>query len=454
MSAPRTPPHSTEAEFHVLGGILLDNAAFDQVGDRLQPDDLYHESHRIIFEAIRDLVAGGKRADAVSLFDRLNDAGRLDQIGGPAVLAELAERVPTAANVPAHARIVQEKAALRRLIRVCADIAESGLGDVDDVPAFLDDAEQQIYKVREASQQDLREGLTPLKTVLDGALQQLDERYQDKRDVTGVSTGFLDLDLKTAGLQRSDLIVLAARPSMGKTALALNIAVNTALGPDSPSVAVFSLEMSRQQLALRMLASEARVSSEALRTGRFSEADFGKLTRAVESLAKARIYIDDTAALSPLQLRGKCRRLKARDGLDLVIVDYMQLMRVPATGGRRIESREKEIAEISRTMKTLAKDLDVPVLCLSQLNRDLEKRPSKRPQLSDLRESGTIEQDSDIIAFIYRDEVYNEGTEEKGVAEVIIAKHRNGPTGTIRLKFWDRYTRFDNLDPTEDPFRS
>jgi len=450
MSTPRLQPRSPEAEVHVLGGILIDNAAYDEVADRLAPDDFYEARHRIIYETIRELRDRERSADVLSLYDRLREKGRLEDVGGAEYLAELEESVPSAAYVEPHARIVREKAIMRRMIRTCAEIVEEAYADVDDVDTFIDDAEQRVFSVREAAEADLGEGLEPVRPLLKRTMAQLEARMKDKREVTGVPTGFIDLDRKTAGLQPGDLIILAARPSMGKTSLGLNIALNAAQAQESPEpVAIFSLEMSREPVAMRLLATEARVAFNKLQTGFFGEDDVTRLVRAMDEISRARLAIDDTPGMTVGQVRSRCRRLKAREGLGLVVVDYLQLMNPPPSR-RKSESREREISEISRGLKALAKQLNVPVLALSQLNREIEKRKDKRPMLSDLRESGSIEQDADVIMFIHREERYQDNTDKRGVAEVIVAKQRNGPVGTVELKFWSEHMRFENLAKRTD----
>jgi len=457
MSVPRLPPQSPEAELHVLGGILIDNDAYDLVADRLEAEDFYEARHQEIYQSLKELREGDRSADVVSLYDHLKAKGRLEQVGGAQYLAELEEGVPSAAYVEPHARIVREKAMLRRLIRTCSEIVEDSYAEKyaeheEGIPGFLDDCEELIFRVREAAQSDLKEGPEHIKGLLKRAIEQAEARMNDKREVTGVTTGYLDLDRKTAGLQPSDLIILAARPSMGKTALALNLALNAALAEKDPvSVAVFSVEMARSQIAMRLLSTEARVTYNALQTGFFSQRDVGRLVRAMEDVGQANIYVDDTAGLTARDLRAKCRRLKAHHDIGLVIVDYLQLMSGGTSRGRG-ESREQEISRISRSLKGLAKELHAPVLALSQLNRAVEKRPDKRPVLSDLRERGSIEQDADVIMFIHREDRYDENAAERGLAEVLIAKQRNGPIGTVKLKFWGEFMRFDNYESKADAY--
>ncbi len=433
----RVPPHNIEAEVALLGSVLIDNRVMDSIQDLVAAEDFYRADHRVIFEHLSRLHEARSPLDTITLYDALKASGQLDSVGGPEYLAELAEVVPTAANAQEYARIVRDNATLRRFIGVSSELVEEAYHGVTEVDDFLDRAEGEILAVADRG---TRDELSSVRELLKPAFQALEARMKDRREVTGLTTGFVELDKLTAGLQRSDLIILAARPSMGKTSLGLNMAVNAAIEAGA-TVGVFSLEMSKQQLVLRMVASQARVPQEKLRTGYLTDENFQDLFQAAEELSRASIYIDDTPALNYLALRSKCRRLKSEHGLDLVVVDYLQLMRGP----RNISSREQEISEISRSLKALAKEMDVPVMALSQLNRELEKRQDKRPKLADLRESGAIEQDADLVLFIYRDEVYNENSPQKGVAEIIIAKHRNGPLGTVQVSFQGAYTRFDNL---------
>jgi replicative DNA helicase len=403
-SVPRQQPQSAEAEVHVLGGLLFDETAFDAITDSLSADDFFEERHRIIFEVIEGLLNDKRSADSLSVYERIKQMGRLDAIGGGEYLAEIEEAVPSAAFVRPHAIIVREKASLRRMIRSCAQIVEQSYGDIPNVRDFLEEAEKEVFEVRQRAEKDLKTEPQPLAPLVEDALLQLEARQKNPTEVLGVATLFTEFDKMTSGMQPGQLIIIAARPAMGKTSLALNMAVNAATCTDQDvAVAVFSLEMSAESLAMRMLSSEARVDSAALQKGSFGRRDVDALVRAMGTLGKASIFVDDTPALTALGLRGKCRRLKARGQLDLVVVDYLQLMHGgPGRGGR--ESREREIADISRSLKTLAMELSIPVICLSQLNREVEKRVNKRPMLSDLRESGSIEQDADIIAFIHRDD--------------------------------------------------
>src|ERR1700722_14233427 len=436
----RLPPQNIEAEQSVLGAVLLENEAINQALEILTADDFYRETHREIFRAMMELSDHNNPVDAITLTDALRTKSVLEQVGGPAYIAELADSVPTAANVGHYARIVREKAVLRSLATIATDIASSAYEANANVDEFLDTAEHRIFEI---SERRIKPSFHTMPELTRESLRILERLYENRELVTGVPTGFKDLDTLTAGLQPSDLIVLAARPSMGKTALALNIAAYAAMDAEPKrGVAFFSLEMSKEQLVLRMLCSEARVDSAKARAGYLSERDFPKLAQAAARLSEANIFIDDSSDTTAITLKAKCRRL-ARDrsnNLGLVLVDYLQLMRSARPG----ESREKEIAEISRSLKALAKELKLPVIALSQLNRQVETRPERRPLLADLRESGAIEQDADVIAFIYRDEVYHRDTKEPGVAEVIVAKQRNGPTDTAKLTWQSQFTRFEN----------
>jgi len=444
----RVPPQNLEAEQSVLGAILLDNEAINQALEILSGEDFYRESHREIFRAMAELADRNQPVDAITLTDALRGKGALETIGGAAYIAELAACVPTAANIAHYARIVREKAVLRSLASIATDIAGSAYDAPANVDEFLDAAEHRIFEI---SERRIRPSFHSMSELTRDSLKIIERLYENREAVTGVPTGFLDLDRITAGFQASDLIIIAARPSMGKTALALNIAAHAALDArPQVGVAFFSLEMSKEQLVLRMLCSEARVDSSRARTGFLKAEDFPKLAQSAARLAEAGIFIDDSSDITAITLKAKCRRLKREraNNLGLIIVDYLQLMRAARQG----ESREKEIAEISRSLKALAKELKVPVVALSQLNRQVETRPDRRPLLADLRESGAIEQDADVIAFIYRDEMYHRDSKEPGVAEVIVAKQRNGPTDTARLTYLSQFTRFENYAPEADYF--
>jgi replicative DNA helicase len=436
----RLPPQSLEAEESVLGGVLLDNTAIDRVLEFVRADDFYREAHRRIFRAMLGLAERNEPVDLVTLSESLRQRGELQDVGGAAYLAELAERVPTAANVNHYARIVREKAILRALINTATEIASAGYQDQRDVKDLLDRAEQSIFQI---SEREVKPAFVRMDALMTDAFKTVEKLHQQKQAVTGVTTGYVDLDRLTAGLQPSDLIIIAARPSMGKTAFALNIAANAARRGDV-GVAVFSLEMSKEQLALRMLCAEARVDLSRVRTGHLAPGELGDLAQSAHILISQPIYIDDTPAITVLELRAKARRLwrDPQSKLGLIVVDYLQLMR--SSEGK--DSREQEISEISRSLKALAKELHVPVIALSQLNRQVENRSPPVPRLSDLRESGAIEQDADVIMFIYRDEAYNEDSDRKGLADIIIAKQRNGPTDKLELAFLREYTRFENRE--------
>ncbi|MGV8079606.1 MAG: replicative DNA helicase [Syntrophales bacterium] len=439
----RIPPQNLEAEQSILGGILLDNHALNPVLEVLDFKDFYSEAHRRIFRAIVELSDRNDPVDLITLSNLLKEKKQLDPVGGTAYLASLVDNVPSAANVAFHARIVKEKAILRGLIGTATEILGKSYDASADVDQVLDEAEHAIFEI---SERKIRPSFWPFKTIIKESIRTIEKLYERKELVTGVPTGFERIDELTSGLQKSDLIIVAGRPSMGKTAFALSIARNAATLSGVP-VAVFSLEMSKEQLALRMLSSEAKVDSQRIRKGFLGETDWPKLIAAAGQLSEAMIFIDDTPALTVLEMKAKARRLKAESGLGLVILDYLQLMK----GGGSRDSREQEISEISRSLKALAKELAVPVVALSQLNRKVEDRTNRRPQMADLRESGAIEQDADVIAFIYRDEVYNrtDDNPEKGIAEIIIGKQRNGPTGTVKLAFLEKYTSFENLARSE-----
>jgi replicative DNA helicase len=441
----RVPPQSLEAEESVLGGVLHDNAALDRVTELLQPDDFYRGAHKKLFRAMLDLSERGEPVDLITLSEALRARGDLTDVGGASYLAALVERVPTAANVVHYARIVRDRSILRRLISASTEIATSGYESGGSVADLLDRAEQLIFDI---SERQVRASFVKLGDVMFGSMKMIERLYEQKQAVTGVATGFADLDALTSGFQPSDLIIVAGRPSMGKTAFCLNIAENAAMRSDV-GVAIFSLEMSTDQLALRMLCSEARVDLARVRTGHLSEREFPKLAMAAGRLGDAPIYIDDTPALSVLELRAKARRLKRDPAskLGLIVVDYIQLMR--SSEGK--DSREQEISEISRSLKALAKELNLPVVALSQLNRQVESRNPPIPRLADLRESGAIEQDADVICFLYREEYYVEDSDKKGTAQVIVAKQRNGPIGNIELTFLKEITRFENREVAPEP---
>ena len=439
----KVPPQNLDAEESVLGGVLLDMHALDRVVEGMGADDFYRGSHRKIFRAMLTLSEKGEPIDLITLADTLKARGELQEIGGATYLAELADKVPSAANIAHYARIVREKAVLRSLINVCSEIVTRCYNGEEDIERFLDEAERLIFDV---SEKRIRPSFFKMGDMIMDTIKLVEKLYERKELVTGVPTGFLDLDRMTAGLQPSDLIIVAARPSVGKTAFVLNIAQYVTLHANT-AVGIFSMEMAKEQLVLRMLCSEARVDNAKVRTGYLGERDFPRLAMAAGRLAEAPIYIDDTPAQNVLELRAKTRRLKREANIGLVIIDYLQLMR----GLDAQENRTQELSEISRSLKSLAKELNIPVVALSQLNRQVEQRADKRPVMSDIRESGSIEQDADVIMFIYRDEVYKPDSQDEGVAEIIIGKQRNGPTGTVRLAFRKEYTRFDNLVEHAEP---
>jgi len=439
LLAQRLPPQNLEAEVSVLGGVLLDNEALNRALEVIQEGDFYRESHRKIFAAILDLYEKNEPVDLITLAEALKKRELLDQVGGIEYLNSLVNSVPTAANISYYAKIVKEKAILRKLINRATEIISQVYGAPGSVDDFLDQAERSIFEI---SQDRVRPSFYPLKDIIKSSFKTIERLYEKRQLITGVPTGFTKLDELTSGLQPSDLIIVAGRPSMGKTAFALNIATHAAAEARIPA-AIFSLEMAKEQLALRMLCSEAKVDAHKLRGGFLSESDWPRLTRAAGALAEAPIFIDDTPGISALEMRAKSRRLKAEHNLGLVVVDYLQLMR----GRADSDTREQEISDISRSLKALAKELSVPVIALSQLNRRVEERGDKRPQLADLRESGAIEQDADVIIFLYRDDVYNKSDDNpnKGKAEIIIGKQRNGPTDKFELAFLDKFTCFENL---------
>jgi replicative DNA helicase len=447
LLAQRLPPQNLEAETSVLGAVLLENEALNRVLEILKEDDFYRNAHRRIFSAILHLYEHSEPVDLITLSEVLKTRGELDDVGGVEYLNSLVNGVPTAANISYYAKIIKEKALLRKLINRTTEIVSQSYSISGDVDEFIDQAERTIFEI---SEDRVRPSFYPIKDLIKSSFKTIERLYEKRQLITGVPTGFQRLDELTSGLQPSDLIIIAGRPSMGKTALALNIAQNASVQAAIPA-AIFSLEMSKEQLALRMLCSEAKVDAHRLRGGFLSESDWPKLTRAAGSLSEAPLFIDDTPGLSALEMRAKTRRLKIEHNLGLVIVDYLQLMR----GRARADSREQEISDISRSLKALAKELSIPVIALSQLNRRVEERGDKRPQLSDLRESGAIEQDADVILFLYREEVYNKSEENRGKAELIIGKQRNGPTDKVDLAFLDKYTRFENLSGLkEDSYSS
>lgn len=438
----RVPPHSIEAEQAVLGGLMLDPQAYDRINDKLTANDFYRRDHQLIWRAIGDLAEKSRPFDAVTLGEWFSSQGLSEQVADGAYLIELASNTPSAANIAAYAEIVRDKAVMRQLIEVGTGIVNDAFQpDGKESAELLAVAEQKVFAIAEAGARG-RTDFVAMPSALKDAFEVLQNRFENGGSVTGLPTGYNELDEMTAGLQPTDLIILAARPAMGKTTLALNIAEYAAIR-SKKAVAVFSMEMSAAQLALRLISSNGRVNATRLRTGQLEDEDWSRVTSAIRMLKETKIFIDDTPALSPEVLRSKARRLKreSNNNLGLIVIDYLQLMAVPGNS----ENRATEISEISRSLKALAKELNVPVIALSQLNRSLETRTDKRPVMADLRESGAIEQDADIIMFIYRDDYYNKESPDKGLAEVIIGKQRSGPTGSLKLKFFGEYTRFDNL---------
>ena len=435
----RMPPASIEAEQAVLGAMLLKPDAVTTAAEELSADDFYRETHRLIFEAMMELKERTEPVDLVTLTEQLKKADKLAKIGGIPALSLIANSVPTAANVHYHARIVHEKAQLRSLINAATEIASAAYESADEVEDIMDSAEKRILQVASGKRS---KDFVPLQDILLDTLEQIDLRYNNKGSITGLPTGFTELDHLTAGLQKSDLILVAARPSMGKTAFTLNIAAHVVLRAKEP-VAFFSLEMSKEQLVQRLLCSEGRIDSQRLRVGELEEKEWGDLIDTANRLSAAPLYIDDTPSITVMELRSKARRLKAEHGLSLIVIDYLQLMQGRAS--KSGDNRQQEISEISRSLKALARELNVPVIALSQLSRSVESRQIKRPMLSDLRESGSLEQDADIVMFLYREDYYDPETENKNITEVIIAKHRNGPVDTVDLTFLKQFTKFGNL---------
>nr|WP_315595491.1 replicative DNA helicase [uncultured Cupriavidus sp.] len=439
----KVPPHSIEAEQSVLGGLLLDNAAWDRIADFLSEADFYRFDHRLIFQSIARLISATKPADVITVYETLQVSGKAEEVGGLAYLNSLAQNTPSAANIRRYAEIVRERSVLRKLVTAADDIASAAFAPKGrEVRELLDEAESKVFAIAEEGSRG-QKGFQEIQPLLTQVVERIDELYHRdaSTDVTGVPTGFIDLDRMTSGMQPGDLIIVAGRPSMGKTAFSLNIGEHVAVEQGLP-VAVFSMEMAGVQLAMRMLGSVGRLDQHRLRTGRLLDEDWPRLTHSIQRMNDAQLFIDETPALSSIELRARSRRLARQCGqLGLIIIDYLQLM--SGSGGG--ENRATEISEISRSLKGLAKELNCPVIALSQLNRSLEQRPNKRPVMSDLRESGAIEQDADVILFIYRDEVYNPDSQDKGTSEIIIGKQRNGPIGTVRLTFLGQFTKFDNF---------
>lgn len=438
----RKLPQNIEAEQSVLGAMLIRQEAITETQEILRADDFYREAHRIVYNAIEELFSNHEAVDLVTLTEQLRKTNNLDKVGGISFVTALANSVPTAANVVYHAKIVKEKAELRRLIDAATEIAAKAYADEDDVDDIMDDAEKKILAI---AANQMRGSFVPISEIIISAIDRVEQLYENQGGLTGISTGFSDLDQLTSGLQPSDLVLVAARPSMGKTAFTLNIATYAAL--HDSSVAFFSLEMSKEQLVQRMICSEGAIDSQRLRTGGLLDEEWTQLIATADRLSTAKIYIDDTPGITVMELRSKARRLKAEHGLDLVIIDYLQLMQ--GRSARSGDNRQQEISEISRSLKALARELGVPVVALSQLSRSVESRQVKKPMLSDLRESGSLEQDADIVMFLYREDYYNQETENKNITEVIIAKHRNGPIDTVRLFFHKEYTKFRSVSPME-----
>ena len=442
LASLKLPPHSLEAEQAVLGGLMLDEQAWDRVSDRVKEEDFYRRDHRLIFQAIALLANEGSPRDALTVSETLTRLGELDNAGGIAYLGELVRNTSSATNIAAYGDIVRERSVLRQLIRISNEVSDTAFqpqgATAQDI---LDQAERKIFAI--AEQQQKGGGPQALRPLLQKALERIDKLFQSNEAITGLSTGFTDLDDRTSGLQNGDLVIVAARPSMGKTTFAMNLVENAMMRSGKP-VLVFSMEMPAEQIVMRMLSSLGRIDQTRVRSGKLEEDDWPRLTSTMTMLAEQKLLVDDSASLSPNDVRTRARRVaREQGGLGLIMVDYLQLMRVPGLEGNRVN----EISEISRSLKALAKEMECPVIALSQLNRSLEQRPNKRPVMSDLRESGAIEQDADVIMFIYRDEVYNPESPDKGTAEIIIGKQRNGPIGGIRLAFLGKYTRFEDLAP-------
>lgn len=448
VDALTVPPHSIQAEQSVLGGLMLDNETWDKVADRVVEVDFYRKDHRLIFRTILDLAEKQDPFDVITLSEALEQSGELEEAGGLAYLGLLAKDTPSAANITAYAKIVRERSILRQLIHVGTEISDSAFNiEGRETAELLENAERRVFEIAEQGQRG-EGGFSSIKTLLADAVDKIETLYEQEGHITGLSSGFTDFDEMTSGLQQADLIIVAGRPSMGKTTFAMNMAENVAIKENKP-VAVFSMEMPGDSLAMRMMSSLGRIDQHKVRTGQLDDDEWPRLTSAINLLAETKMFIDDTPALTPTDIRSRARRLVRDQGeLGMIVIDYLQLMQSLSSGDNRVQ----QISDISRGLKALAKELNVPVVALSQLNRNLEQRPNKRPVMSDLRESGSIEQDADLIVFIYRDEVYNEDSPDKGVAEIIIGKQRNGPIGTTRLTFLGQFTRFENYvaDPYAD----
>ena len=433
----RTLPQSIEAEQSVIGSMIIDRSAIAQAAEGLDEEDFYRDSHKVLFKSIIDMFKKDMAVDLVTVLEHLKASDTLDRAGGVTYVTEITSSVPTTANLASYIKIVQEKSTLRKLIKASTSIIEESYNKQGEVENVLDSAEKRIFDIAEKR---TASDFEPLNQVLERGFIEIERLFNNKGEITGVGSGFIDLDAKTSGFQKGDMVLIAARPSMGKTTFALNIAEHAALR-EGKSVVIFSLEMSKEQLAYKLLCSEANVDMLKLRTGTLDDKDWENIARATGPLSKAKIYIDDTAGVSVMEMRSKCRRLKVEYGIDLILIDYLQLM-----SGSSSESRQQEVSEISRSIKALAKEMECPVIALSQLSRAPEQRADHRPMLSDLRESGSIEQDADLVMFLYRDEYYNKETEDKNVGECIIAKQRNGPVGTVKLAWLGQFSKFGNLD--------
>ena len=442
LDALKVPPNSIQAEQSVLGGLMLDNQTWDSIADKVVETDFYRRNHQLIFRKIEELAEKQIPFDVITLSDALKAIGELENIGGLGYLIMLAKDTPSAANIVAYANIVRDRSVLRQLIHIGTEISDSAFNtDGRDTADLLENAERQVFQIAEQRQKGQGGGFISIKSLLAQAVDKIETLFEQEGAITGASSGFTDFDALTSGLQPADLIIVAGRPSMGKTTIAMNMAENIALKGDKP-VAVFSMEMPGDSLAMRMMSSLGRIDQNKVRTGKLEDDDWPRLTSAINLLAGTQLFIDDSPALTPTEVRARARRLAREHGqLGLIVVDYLQLMQSPSSGDNRVQ----QISDISRGLKALAKELNVPVVALSQLNRNLEQRPNKRPVMSDLRDSGAIEQDADLIVFVYRDEVYNEDSPDKGIAEIIIGKQRNGPLGTVRLTFLGQYTRFENF---------
>lgn len=443
MDISKIPPYDLEAEQAVLGSMLTDREAVIAATENLLPDDFYREDNRAIYSSALNLYTKGEPIDIITIKAELIEESKFEQIGGLEYLATLPDKVPTTANVDMYIQIVKEKAILRNLIKTSNELIELGYSQTEEVDAIIEQAEKKIFNLIKSRSQ---KGYTPIKDVLLESFQQIEELYNKKGNITGISTGFKDLDYRISGLNNSELILIAARPAMGKSALAINIATNVAVHSNVP-VVIFNLEMSKEQVGNRILCSEAMVDSNKVRTGKMDEDDFVKLAQAIGPLSEAPIYIDDTPGVTIMDIRSKCRKLKVEKNIGLIVIDYLQLIQGT---GRKGANREQEISEISRSLKILAKELDIPVIALSQLSRAVEKRNEYKPMLSDLRESGAIEQDADIVIFIYREDYYKQDTEKKNIAEIIVAKNRSGSTGSVDLLWLGNYTKFVELDKTRE----